>query len=855
MKAKSRNAKVLQRKFIFQTFFFNRFIWSLVALMAVSFGQNVFASDAGTIKGTVRATASGQSTFIAGAKLTLTNNATSAQPLRVVSNEAGEFVFSNLPSGDYILIVEAAGLSSVTREIKLDSGAVLTVDIDLAVTVGETVTVRVEEGLLSISETSTVNVIRSETLNTEPFRNDNFQNSIALTPGVVRDGSGNDYLKGSRSGQSGYKVNGVDVTDPITGELAFEIPLEAAAVVEVEENPFSAEFGQFTGGVTNLKTKGGGDKFKVSAARFFPTLRNVFSTKIDSFRPRITVSGALIEKRLFYLQSFEYRFRRDLVPSLAKSDNTTTVEAFNSFSQIDWNVNKNNSLRFNFAVFPSKIRNLNLDTFNPPETSPNYKQRGILAAVSEQSVFKDGSFLSSEISYKTFDVDVFAKSNQPFTITPEVNRGGYFADTRRQTSRWQWREVYFSRPLKFNGQHSIKTGFELFSSRVKGTLNYKPIFIRRRDETLAQRIDFQPGLPLGYSYQEIAAFVQDRWAINPKVTLDFGFRFDRDGVTGRNNISPRFSVLYSPAKNGRTVIRGGIGIFYDRSSGVSGVTEQEISDEISNVSPNFMQIPIRVVTNYAANGTTIIDAPRLYAPQIAEPLRTPQSLRWSVQLDQGITKELTVRFGYLKRTVKNDLLFEPSVGAGNTGAIFLSSRATSRYDEFQFVTTYNKPNFGQWNASYVFSRVQGDLNTADKIYSDTPAFVLRPNEYAPLPFDARHRFLLYGQLDFPHDIRVAPLLEIRSGFPYSAVDASLNFVGGRNQAGRFPMYMSLDFQITKGFKLPFFDNKKARIGVALFNLTNHFNPRDVQNNLTSLNFRKFYNSLGTAIKAKFDIEF
>jgi len=187
-----------------------------------------FSADAGTIKGTVRATAGGQSTFIAGAKLTLTNKATPAQPFRTVSNEAGEFVFGNLPSGDYILIVEAAGLSSVTREIKLDSGAVLTVDIDLAITVGETVTVRVEEGLLSTSETSTVNVIRSETLSTEPFRNDNFQNSIALTPGVVRDGSGNDYLKGTRSGQSGYKVNGGDVTDPVTGELAFEIPLEAA---------------------------------------------------------------------------------------------------------------------------------------------------------------------------------------------------------------------------------------------------------------------------------------------------------------------------------------------------------------------------------------------------------------------------------------------------------------------------------------------------------------------------------------------------------------------------------------------------------------------------------------------------
>ncbi len=814
-----------------------------------------FPVDAGTIKGTVTASASGKSAIVANAILTLASKAAPDQPYRTVSNDAGEFVFRNLPAGNYLLTVAADGLAGATREIKLDSGSILTLDIDLAVTIGETVTVRVEEGLLSTSETSTVNVIRSETLSTEPFRNDNFQNSIALTPGVVRDAGGNDHLKGTRAGQSSYKVNGADVTDPVTGKVAFEIPLEAVATVQVEENPYSSENGQFTGGVTNLQTKSGGDKFKITAARFFPTFRNILSTKVDSFRPRLTLSGPLIQNRLFYLQSFEYRLRNDVVPSLAKPNNNTTFEAFNAFSQLDWTINKSNTLKFNFAIFPSRIRNLNLDTFNPPDTSPNYKQRGLLFSASEQSVYKDASFLSSEISYKTFDVDIFAKSSQPFTVTPEVNRGGYFADTRRQTSRVQWREVYYWKPLNFGGSHSIKTGFELFISRVKGVLNYSPIFIRRQDETLAQRIDFQSGLPLRYSYQETSAFVQDRWTLNPKLTLDYGFRFDRDGITGRNNFSPRFSVLYSPAKNGRTVVRGGIGIFYDRTSGVGASTEQEISDEISNLSPNFMLIPVRRVTNYAANGTTPIDGPRLFEPKIDGPLRTPQSLRWSIQVDQGITKELTVRFGYLRRTVKNDLLFEPSVGLGNTGAILLSSNGRSRYDEFQFVTTYSKPGFGQWNASYVFSRSRGDLNTADAIYNETPALVLRPNEYAPLAFDARNRFLIYGQLDFPHDIRIAPLFEIRSGFPFSKFDASLNYIGGRNRAGRFPAHMSMDLQITKGFILPFFDKKKARVGVALFNLTNHFNPRDVQSNLTSPNFGQFYNSLGVSVKAKFDIEF
>ncbi len=860
MKAKKRYAEDGRRKITLQTFYFNLFIRSLAALLIISCGQTIFAAaggDAGTIKGTVLAAAAAasnaanaQSTVIAGARLTLINRATPDKPLKTVSNASGDFIFDNLPSGDYTLTIEADGLSSVTKEIKLVSGAILSLEIDLTATVNESVTIRSEEGLLSTSETTTSNVVRSETLKTQPLRTDNYQNAISLTPGVVRDGNGNDYLKGTRAGQSSYTVNGADVTDPVTGKLAFDIPLEAAETVQIEENPYSAEFSRFTGGVTNLQTKGGGDKFKVAVARFFPTFHNVFSTKIDSFRPRITLSGPIMQKKLFFLQSFEYRFSRSFVPNLPKPDDNIIQEGFNSFTQIDWNINKNNALKFNAAIFPQKFRNLGLDTFNPARTTPNYKQRGTLFSVSEQSVFKDASFLSSEISYKTFDVDVFAKSNLPFTIAPETNGGGYFADTRRRTKRIQWQETYYTRPLKFYGKHSVKTGFEFDRTSIGGQLRFNSIFIRRFNQTLAQRIDFTNAAPIDYKYTEVATFVQDRWVLNPKLTLDYGLRFDRDGVTRRNNLAPRFSFLFSPSKNQRTIIRGGIGIFYDRSLSNAGYFDRQRDGAIE-------QIPQRVVTNFAANGATVIDPPRFFSNQIGEPLRTPRSMRYSLSVDRGITKDLTMRVGFLERFTKNDLLVEPIIGSVGTGALQLNSRGRSRYDEAQFLLVYNKPGFAQFNASYVFSRSRGDLNTADRFFDDTPSFVIRPNEYGRLPFDAPHRFLAYGQFDVSqkYDIRVAPLFEMRSGFPFSAVSERLDFVGKRNEAGRLPTYLSLDLQVTKGFKLPFFDNKRARVGVALFNLTNHFNPRDVQNNLGSPNYGKFYNSLGTSVKAKFEIDF
>jgi hypothetical protein len=864
----------MRRKNTSQKILFCYFARSLGVLLAISFTQNVFASDAGTIKGTVRAvsasaTATGsggaagdaKATVIEGARLTLVNKATPKQPLKTVTNAAGDFIFDNLPAGDYDLTVEADGLSNATKEIKLASGALLVLDIDLTATVSESVMVRDEEGLLSTSETATSNVVRAETLKSQPLRTDNFQNAIQLTPGAVRDGFGNDYLKGTRTGQSGYTVNGADITDPATGNLAFDIPLEAAASVQIEENPYSSEFGRFTGGVTNLQTKGGGDKFKVAVARFFPTFHNIFSTKIDSFRPRITVSGPVLAKRVFFLQSFEYRYSKIYVPSQPKPNNNFTQEGFNAFTQIDWNINKTNSLKFNAAIFPGKFRNLGLDTFNPAATAPDYKQRGTLFSVSEQSVFKDASFLSSEISYKTFDVDVFGKSNPPFTVAPETNSGGFFADTRRRTKRIQIQETYYSRPLEFYGDHSVKVGFELDHTKIGGQLRYNSIYIRRENGTLAQRIDFTNAAPLSFSYNETTVFVQDRWVLNPKLTLDVGARFDRDGVTKNNNIAPRFSFLFLPLKNQRTIVRGGVGIFYDRSLATGGLFDggAETDDDLVNppVAAEFQQIPEHIVTDFAANGTTVVGAPVRFENQIAGRLRTPRSVRYSLQLDRGVTKDLTARVGFLERFTKNDLLVEPLINGG-AGVLQLSSRGRSRYDELQFLLAYNNEKFGQLNASYVFSRSRGDLNSADNFFGNTPAFVVRPNEYGRLPFDVPHRFLLYGQFNVSkkYDVRIAPLFEIRSGFPYSAFSERLDFVGARNAAGRFPTYLSLDVQATKGFKIPFIlKDKRARVGIALFNLTNHFNPRDVQSNTGSPNYGKFYNSLGTSVKAKFEVDF
>src|SRR6185436_7617295 len=238
--------------------------------------------------------------------------------------------------------------------------------------------------------------------------------------------------------------------------------------------------------------------------------------------------------------------------------------------------------------------------------------------------------------------------------------------------------------------HSLKLGGEIDYSRVTGMFQENSILIRRQDRTLAQRIDFAAPVGVAGHLGEFTLFAQDRWVINEKLTVDGGLRFDRDQLARQNNISPRLSFLYQPLKNHAAVIRGGIGLFYDR-------TPLSVA--------YFTQIPERTVTTFAADGISIIDGPRRFDNLVAARLRNPRSVRSSLQIDFPITSTLTGRIGDLQRSTTNDFTIEP-IEASGQGALLLSNLGRSHYGELQVLAIYDNPRTGTWNAAYVWSKAR-----------------------------------------------------------------------------------------------------------------------------------------------------
>ena len=182
----------------------------------------------------------------------------------------------------------------------------------------------------------------------------------------------------------------------------------------------------------------------------------------------------------------------------------------------------------------------------------------------------------------------------------------------------------------------------------------------------------------------------------------------------------------------------------------------------------------------------------------------------------------------------------------------LRADGQSRYREAQVTARYSFHGDDRIVASYTRASAIGNLNDFNSFFGNIENPVIRPDERGPLAWDAPNRVLVWASLTLPRGFAVFPVLDTRTGFPLSNVDADRNFVGPRNEVGRFPTFVSLDAQVTKKFRVL---GHNATIGLKVFDITNHVNPRDYQSNLASANFGGFNNSVGRTFRGKWVFEF
>ena len=91
---------------------------------------------------------------------------------------------------------------------------------------------------------------------------------------------------------------------------------------------------------------------------------------------------------------------------------------------------------------------------------------------------------------------------------------------------------------------------------------------------------------------------------------------------------------------------------------------------------------------------------------------------------------------------------------------------------------------------------------------------------------------------------IVPLLELRSGFPWSSVNEFQDFIGPRNRSGRLPPVRTLDFTLTRPWRI---GKRSFRAGLKVYTALGASAERDVQNNLSSPDYGTFFNPIERSI--------
>jgi len=289
---------------------------------ATSFGQ--------VFRGGINGVVTDQSgSVISRADVTAVNTATDIV-YKTVSSSAGEFVFSNLPLGNYSVTVSATGFSTEkVKEITVSAGVNYILPVKLAVaSAAQTVEVTADAFVLDTVSDTQSTVLSESVVQDLPNTGRDFTHLIGQTPGfagLATGGGGYNFsVNGSRSNAVNWEIEGTDNNDlflnipavnqtGINGIAGTIFPVDA-----IENFSFvtsgSTELGHNPGGTANLTVKAGtnalhGTAYYYNHNEFFQRTNPFASTKSETRNQHygFSVGGPIWKNKTFFFISGEHQ--------------------------------------------------------------------------------------------------------------------------------------------------------------------------------------------------------------------------------------------------------------------------------------------------------------------------------------------------------------------------------------------------------------------------------------------------------------------------------------------------------------------------------------------------------------------
>ena len=422
----------------------------------------------------------------------------------------GNYKIIKVPPGNYKIQVIMIGYAKTNiSNVLVQSDLTTTINASLIQDVisSEEVNVIATRPLITKDLTASTSIINSDMISSLPVTE--VSEILELQAGFVQG-----HLRGGRSGEVAYWVDGIPMTDVFDGGAIVDVNTNAIAEMQVISGAFNAEYGQAMSGIVNIVTKDGSKTFKGNATLyggdFLSNRKNTF-LNINEFSPTTTknlelnLEGPIVDNKLFYNLTFRNiyyqgvfeglrRFNPDNISYFDQNDNfnlhrlnisngdtLNPGKGDNTFVPMDWNrkgymqskiiYNVSPVTKLKYTIINDKVDYQSYDRmfrYNPDGNLNRYRN-GITHLLQLNHSFSNNSFITFGITsfkksynHRTYNEDELEKyvhpkllNSQPYSfLTGGTNLSVFSRSTGTTT-------IKSDLTSQWNKQNKIKTGLSL----------------------------------------------------------------------------------------------------------------------------------------------------------------------------------------------------------------------------------------------------------------------------------------------------------------------------------------------------------------------------------------------------------
>jgi outer membrane receptor protein involved in Fe transport len=671
------------------------------------------------------------------------------------------------------------------------------------------------------------------------------------------------FLDASAIGTNGATlvVNGIEVN-------SLSVSASAIQQIKINQDPYSAEFSRPGRGRIEVITKPGSQAYQGSVNVFFRDsaldARNAFATVRPPDQRRIFEGFLGGPVRHSATTAFTLSMKHDAEdtqaivvaqdpPGLVRENIAAPFRNVLIAAGLTSQRGKNNTMALTASYQNETRHNQGVGGVTLPSAGTNWNSIEQDAIYTQQTVLTAKLLnqfrLLAGLEYETFS----SASAAPSLVVLDAFTGGGAQGDRFRT------EHHFTLTDTVtwsSGRQTVKVGFNVpdwsrrrfdDNTNTGGTFYFSSLadYAARRPYSFIEQVG---NGHVTFLDKQVGGFAQDEIRLRPNLSVAPGIRYDwQNYVHDTNNVSPRASFAFAPTKSGTTVIRGGAGLFYDRTGA------NPIQDIIRYDGHRLLRyvIPDPGYPNPVQAGSQRAEPPSvvMFAPD----LTIPSTVQYSVSLERQLRKGTSASATYIgtrgfKQFRSRDInapappFYEirPDPAFGVVRQIESAGRLLSH--GLQLTLRGQVTRLFAGSVQYALVRA---LNDTSGINWMPPNSYDLSGEYALAEFNQRHRFDLLGTINPGSLFNLGVALALYSGRPYSVTTGHDDFntgVANARPAGvprnslEGPAYADLDLRWSRDV---FMNGKKrsagptATVGLDAFNVLNRVNDTRYIGTLTS----------------------